>query len=375
MAKYIFIARNTVPFANPAGLVVYRIAKALSDLGHDVDIFSLNKPTGEQKIPEWLTDGDKIHIKSFDLTKKNNISVYLRFILTLFSKIKKELKENKFIYIVTHTNPLYTHWVGFLCKLFFYKRVKWISSFTDPYVRSPFSGYAKFTVGTGIRILEQKLSFYFSEKIIFVTDTMKNYICRENKSALNKSIVIPFFYLKDWEKRILNCNADRQSRDDQRLIIMHAGSIYGNRDASKFLNALEEHESTILFKNLGVVNQKIQYTSNNILITNPLPYGEMISYLKNTDYILIIDSFFDNIKNPYMPSKVVDAMYLHKPIIGITEKNSELDVFLRKTGNISIPNDRAIISSVLLKIKRKGTCDFSLYADSNLSDKFRELEC
>ncbi|EHG7532430.1 hypothetical protein J5Y36_004566, partial [Escherichia albertii] len=59
MAKYIFIARNTVPFANPAGLVVYRIAKALSDLGHDVDIFSLNKPTGEQKIPEWLTDGDK----------------------------------------------------------------------------------------------------------------------------------------------------------------------------------------------------------------------------------------------------------------------------------------------------------------------------
>ncbi|EHG7532501.1 glycosyltransferase family 4 protein [Escherichia albertii] len=204
---------------------------------------------------------------------------------------------------------------------------------------------------------------------------MKNYICRENKSALNKSIVIPFFYLKDWEKRILNCNADRQSRDDQRLIIMHAGSIYGNRDASKFLNALEEHESTILFKNLGVVNQKIQYTSNNILITNPLPYGEMISYLKNTDYILIIDSFFDNIKNPYMPSKVVDAMYLHKPIIGITEKNSELAVFLRKTGNISIPNDRAIISSVLLKIKRKGTCDFSLYADSNLSDKFRELEC
>ncbi|EOQ3031916.1 hypothetical protein MW061_RS25405, partial [Escherichia coli] len=77
----------------------------------------------------------------------------------------------------------------------------------------------------------------------------------------------------------------------------------------------------------------------------------------------------------YMPSKVVDAMYLHKPIIGITESNSELDFFLHKTGNISIPNDRKIISSVLSNLKQNSKCDFSMYADLNLSDKFRELEC
>ncbi|EEQ3196641.1 hypothetical protein GRP00_005348, partial [Escherichia coli] len=56
MAKYIFIARNTIPLANPAGLVIYRIAKALSNLKHNVEIFSLNKPSGEQQIPKWLTE-------------------------------------------------------------------------------------------------------------------------------------------------------------------------------------------------------------------------------------------------------------------------------------------------------------------------------
>ncbi|EJS1797765.1 hypothetical protein NW672_004616, partial [Escherichia coli] len=181
--------------------------------------------------------------------------------------------------------------------------------------------------------------------------------------------------LSNWKEKILNYDKIKEKRNEQRLLIMHAGSIYGNRDASKFIDALSDHESTIIFKNFGVVNQKIQYSSANIVITSPLPYDDMMVNLKKADYILIIDSFFKDIKNPYMPSKVVDAMYLHKPIIGITESNSELDFFLRKTGNISIPNDRKIISSVLSNLKQNSKCDFSMYADLNLSDKFRELEC
>lgn len=375
MAKYIFIARNTIPLANPAGLVIYRIAKALSNLKHNVEIFSLNKPSGEQQIPKWLTESDDIHVNGVNLTKKNILFSYLKFLFSLSGTIKKELKKNETIYIVTHTNPLYTHWIGFICKLIFNKRIKWISSFTDPYVRSPFSGYAKFTFGTCVRILEQRLSFFFSDKIVFVTDTMRDFICNGNKKALNKSIVVPFFYLSNWKEKILNYDKIKEKRNEQRLLIMHAGSIYGNRDASKFIDALSDHESTIIFKNFGVVNQKIQYSSANIVITSPLPYDDMMVNLKKADYILIIDSFFKDIKNPYMPSKVVDAMYLHKPIIGITESNSELDFFLRKTGNISIPNDRKIISSVLSNLKQNSKCDFSMYADLNLSDKFRELEC
>ncbi|END8039887.1 hypothetical protein ABMW04_005296, partial [Escherichia coli] len=67
MAKYIFIARNTIPLANPAGLVIYRIAKALSNLKHNVEIFSLNKPSGEQQIPKWLTENDDIHVNGVNL--------------------------------------------------------------------------------------------------------------------------------------------------------------------------------------------------------------------------------------------------------------------------------------------------------------------
>ncbi|EJI0228617.1 hypothetical protein NGE86_005248, partial [Escherichia coli] len=91
MAKYIFIARNTIPLANPAGLVIYRIAKALSNLKHNVEIFSLNKPSGEQQIPKWLTENDDIHVNGVNLTKKNILFSYLKFLFSLSGTIKKEL--------------------------------------------------------------------------------------------------------------------------------------------------------------------------------------------------------------------------------------------------------------------------------------------
>ncbi|KFV31614.1 hypothetical protein GS38_09435 [Escherichia coli] len=128
--------------------------------------------------------------------------------------------------------------------------------------------------------LSKGFHFFFSDKIVFVTDTMRDFICNGNKKALNKSIVVPFFYLSNWKEKILNYDKIKEKRNEQRLLIMHAGSIYGNRDASKFIDALSDHESTIIFKNFGVVNQKIQYSSANIVITSPLPYDDMMVNLK-----------------------------------------------------------------------------------------------
>lgn len=372
MAKYLFIAKNTVPLSNPAGLIIYRIAKVLSDLNHSVQVYSLEDPSKEQYIPAWLTDGDQVSVKRIDTTKYNKFIIYAKFIYTLILNISSEIKKNDRVYIVTHTNPLYCHWFGLIIKILFFRRIKWIASFTDPYVRSPFTGYAKFTFGSFIRGVEQSLVFRFSEKMIFVTEAMRNYNCGNNRRVISKSIVIPFFYLREWELKIRGVT--KPSLNDNRVVIIHAGAVYGNRDISKFLSSVSKYNNSIFFQNIGHVKGRFENISCNVKISDSLPYDEMLFNLKQADYVLIIDSFFSDMKNPYMPSKVVDAMLLDKPIIGITEADTELDIFLRKTGNISIPNDERVIDELLSTLtKNKHKTDYSSYVDSNIKLKFEQL--
>lgn len=374
MNNVIIIAKDSAPTTDPAGLVVYRYALSISNLGINTKLYSILSRKSKQKqiLPNWLLN---ITSKYLNVINKDNIFTLL---FSLIIDIRNKVKKNKKIYLITHTNPLYSHWIGIVLKVIFHKNIVWISSFTDPYAKSPFEKKKLRTIGKLIRIIEQKITFSLCNKIIFVSDLMCQYICDKNKVAKEKSIIIPFYYNEHWKSEIKNRINNDLDNDNNKIKIIHTGNIYGNRDASLFFKALSYFENEIDFVNFGKINNlpSDMLLPSNIIINDSIPYENVLKEIHQADYILIIDSFFKEIKNPYIPSKIIDAMYLDKKIIGITDKETELYKFLLKTENIIIENKFQPIHEELKKIAKKTsykTKDYSQYSDNKISYIFERI--
>ncbi|MFU9077444.1 hypothetical protein ACNART_14580 [Proteus sp. LHD240705] len=372
MNNVIIITKDSAPTSDPAGLVIYRYALSIANLGINTKLYSiLNKKSKQKEIlPDWLLT---IIPKHLNVINKDNIFILL---FSLILNIRNKIKKNEKIYIVTHTNPLYSHWLGIVLKVIFHKNIIWISSFTDPYAKSPFEKKKLKTIGKLIRVIEQKITLTICNKIIFVSDLMCQYICDKNKTAKEKSIIIPFYYNECWKAEIKN--HINSSNSNNRIKIIHTGNIYGNRDASLFFKALSYFENEIDFINFGKINNLPSdiLLPSNITINDAIPYESVLKEIHQADYILVIDSFFKDIQNPYIPSKIVDAMYLDKKIIGITDKGTELYKFLLKTENITIENKFQLIYEELGKITKQysyKTKDYSQYSDNKISYIFKTI--
>lgn len=365
MARALIICRDSVPNSNPAGLIAYRYARLISNFSK-VDLISITKKNGKTYDANLSASSINLHV--IRLTGKVYIDLF-KYLYTLFLALAILLR-NRNCSLITHTNPLYTHFYGIIIKFISLGNVNWIASFTDPYANSPFEEKNINTVGHYIRHIEQSLVFALSNKLVFVTEKMKKYIINNDKKLEAKSTVIPFFYLHD---DVVNAMNKLICHDKIRLI--HPGSIYGNRDASHLFKAMEGHDNIHLKIFGNVNNHDVDNLSSNIEVFSEVDYKFLKSEVERSDYILVIDSFFKDIPNPYMPSKVVDAMCLGKPIIGVTEESSELKLFLDSTGNVSSLNDVESISSVLRSLSNPGCkVDYSNYSESAIYEsKYEEL--
>ncbi|STO56906.1 hypothetical protein [Grimontia hollisae] len=356
MSKILIVSRESIPKSNPAGLVAYRYASLFSK-NNNIELISIIE-SGGNFYPEEYIDNN-ISIRNFVIlnSKVRKLFVYIN----VFFYVLRKLYFDGFKTIITHTNPPYVHFYGLLSKLFTIGRVKWISSFTDPYSNSPFEKERFFSAGKIIRKIEELSTFKMSDNFIFVTETMRNFILQGDIKLYKKSIIIPFFYLSDMKKKIDNSKA-ALIKTDKVLNIVHPGPIYGNRDSSNLLKVLSKIHGVNLTV-LGKVSNFNIDSIENVKIIPTVDYLDLLEIIHQSDFVIVIDSFFKTIKNPYMPSKVVDAMYMNKPIIGITDSGTELDLFLRNTGNISITNDENAIFNLL----------YSLYVPNFSYDSYSDI--
>lgn len=360
MTKIIIVARDSVPKANPAGLVAYRYASLFGKY-REVKLISIISPNGSE-IPSKYIDAS-ITIKNIYLTKNKFVNIFKYCYVFIYIFIKFILCDYKTLF--THTNPLYTHFYGILLKVCTFGKVRWIASFTDPYSNSPFERRGFISFGVVVRKIEQKIVLKLSDYMVFVTNTMKDYILNKNDVFSQKSLVIPFFYLDDLKDKIIINHMKSDIKKIDIINLIHPGSIYGNRTAEHLFNAIRAL-SFIKLSIYGNVNNYEGDMPSNVVIKPSVDYDQLILEISKNDYVLIVDSFFDEIDNPYMPSKVIDAMYLDKPIIGVTDVGTELDVFLRKTNNSSTINDTDEIIKMMWNLDAK-KADYSFFSEKNIN--------
>lgn len=366
MKKILMISKYYIPDTETISHVLYRYTKLFRDNGYQVDCIC--SKTSAEKIPEYLLDRNKINIKriyrktgGWNKIKNKRINkLYQSFFKRTFGNriffdiyYLYKLLTNKYDIILTQTNPEGFHWYGIFAKKLFKNKILWIASFSDPYANSPFGESPKL-------LKEENLTFELSDKIIYISESQKNYSFN-NKRVKNynmkkeKAKIVPMFYLEAWKKiirkELINKINDSYVKNSKKLKIIHGGNLYGKRNPKELFEVLKEFEKEIQFINYGKVERKYRNNlSSNILLKDAISFDNILEESYKADYIVIIDSFFDEVENPYLPSKIVDAMYLDKPILGITEEGTELYKFLKETNNITCLNTKNEIRMALKKL-------------------------
>ncbi len=352
--------------------------KYLLNIKSDEIFVITTKSKTDYVLPKWLKFDEKniiikyINYKSWTLEKNIIIKIFLKISAILkiffFNTINfiQRIFLKKYDIILTFTMPPKYHWYGIIAKIIKKDKIKWIACFSDPYSNSPFNTRNKLV--NYIDSIEEKLTFKYADKIIYISDAQRDF-CYKGTNKKEQTLVIPFYFLSQWKKAIEKNIKVQNIYDKNKINFLHAGNIYGNRKIDEFLIALKKYESNINLNmcgkfEVGICEKyKVEKAIKNY---GTLDYEKMLEHVKECDYFLVVDSFFEKIKNPYMPSKVVDAMYFNKPIIAITNKGTELDKFCELTGNISVENNSVEIENILKKIVQKKleiNPDYSKYED------------
>lgn len=398
MKKMILFTEEYFPKDGPIPQILYKIIKNLPT--NKNYIFSKRIKNTSVFLDYLIVNNDEIKIfineilykKSF-FKKRKIISKVLDILLEKYSNLKYNIHflcnlNKKYDIVMTSSMSRGYHKYGALYKIF-YPNVKWIAFFSDPYSNSPFDEYSSKIKKDNIYILkkiykiflklnfqimkyfyklEENIVFKYADKIIYVSEAQKEF-CYKGKDEKNQIIIFPFYYLSEWKNKIEKNIRVRNRYNKNRINFIHPGNIYGNRKPDEFFKALKYFENKIHYYNCGYFDTSLitEYSLKEVITSfGSVNYEILLENIKEADYVIVIDSFFKDIKNPYMPSKVVDAMYFNKPIIAITDENTELDKFCKITGNISIRNNVEIIRIKLAELITedfKVKPDYSMYCD------------
>ncbi len=254
-----------------------------------------------------------------------------------YKKIIDLSRNVKFDYIHSISSPQSTHLLALQLKSKL--GIPWIAQFDDPWHDTSGRNYKlKYYKNVDLE-LERRVAEE-ADIIIHSNQVIKDiWVERYGESVEKKIVILPFNF------NIYSLPEVLESKiKNGQLVISHIGHIYSTRSSMTMLNALEKAlikapqiKSKLHINFIGGIhsNEK-QYAKDKGLLDvvsfiPTLPPNELEKYYQDSNFFLIIDV---NIKrSPNYPSKLMMYYYYQRPIIGITNPGSQLEIELRNTRN------------------------------------------
>jgi glycosyltransferase involved in cell wall biosynthesis len=236
----------------------------------------------------------------------------------------------------------------------------WIAHFSDPWVDSPY-----FTASKRVRQANEELEeavIREATRVIFVTKQTVELVMKKYPLAWRKKVfVIPHGYDPDQHQVKLPLDKPIKSKF---MKLVYAGTFYGLRSPVPLFHALQRlRETSLLSQNIevqlvGQVPEKYGYQRlaqdlglNDIVkFTGIMPYSQTQAITAQADVLLVIDA--PNLESSvFLPSKLVDYLPFHKPIIGITPlQGSSADLIQRLGCPVASPDDTDAIVRILAEL-------------------------
>lgn len=383
--KCLAITGPFVPTNEPMTLLSYKYLRSLNvetdviALKHDIDK-TLNEKLKKDK--KYLNFNVKyigyyndalFSIKNVNLIKAlYNMQKYVNQAYKFYDK--------KYNVLYTSSFPAFTHRVGKKIKDE-YPNTKWIASFTDPINNSPYKKdlrtyneynfiekiaykvYCKYYVNDNDEII----AFNNADILIFICEEQRDFMIEQylkkqghlsREELLSKSVIFPLNYIPEWNDI---CRIERKCTNEIH-VFAHFGRIYGLRDATQFIYAVNDIVKNNKVKKHFIIKQFGEFRkSDRILIKDlnlnkyfeiheKIPYEQCIKEMNKADTLLIFDTIMhDNEIQPYLPSKVLEYSLLKKNVLTITCKKSPCYRICKNSNSIVAINDIASIKEAILK--------------------------
>ena len=323
-------------------------------------------------VPEWLRQGIEPVLVTLEREGKWDIGApfyelphfttnkYLRAVLPvygawthkrylerLFRSCEEIIKRHEINIVFSFSNPQASNILGAMLK----QRlgIKFVSHFSDPWTDNPYKNLSE----KQDELRQEKLVVMSSDRIIFVTEELKNLVMKKySPELLARTAVIPHsFDPADYAAQARETGPDT-------MVFSHIGAFYKERNPALLLQAFQglfakkpDLRRRVKIRFIGGTNKYTGYSEEalqdeinryglqeHVESVPPVNFRESLRLMTGADCLVVIDANFAG--SPFLPSKVVDYAGSRKPIIGITPEGSPTAQFLLGLGQAHFNYDQ-----------------------------------
>lgn len=296
----------------------------------------------------------------------------------------KAIQDNQVSVIVSRSGSITCHMIALILKTI--TGLPWVASFSDPWITDPNNVYRNMLPPEGLvkkydEVIERAVVFA-ADRIVQPTSQLRNeYSRRYPMISREKLVVIPNSHDPE---RIQQCKGFEK---DDKFKMTYTGNFMNLRTPEPFFKALNlmktekknlnEKISVNLIGDLHEFEYLISKYDLEDIINNMgrVSHNEVFSYLNKSDLLLLIDA---PAYSMCLASKLVEYIFMGKPILAITSENGAAADVVRatKTGIVVSPFDIVGIKSAIERFRD----DFSrgiLAVKPNIKeiDKYNARNC
>ncbi|MDL1976006.1 MAG: glycosyltransferase [Deltaproteobacteria bacterium] len=263
--------------------------------------------------------------------------------------------------------------------------VPFIADFRDPWLGNPFLKSKGKFLDWRERVCERKI---VQEAAIVSANTeplRKEFVNRYPNIPSDKIICLPNGFDPHDFDHISPARYHNKSTS-KKLILAHAGFLYGKRDPAPLLKALEllcQHHpglaNMVEFQQIGWVTLEYDIEKRFgalidkglVKLLGQLPYDECLERLTEVDILLIIQPG----TKTQVPSKLYDYLCINRPILTITSPDGALGEMIRenKFGELFAPEEEQLLMEKLVELSEMKRKDKLMPADYPGREKFNVL--
>ncbi len=217
-------------------------------------------------------------------------------------------------------------------------KFQYVVDFRDPWARSQWSKETRFLHEK----LYRKLDIHFEKRTIRRADTLifNNEVlfeeyqrCYPEWKLESKALVLTNGFDPDLTD-LDSVFAPRKTRGEDKIVIIHAGTLYKKRDPRNIFEALLKFKSEkpeqarrIVLKFVGHVTPDLHYLyqfvedhqlNDQIQFLPVLPYEQALNEMMAADWLLILQP----VTRIQVPAKFFDYLIIPRPIWGVVEPDS-----------------------------------------------------
>ena len=299
----------------------------------------------------WDIDVPIYRIKQFKFSRGVNriplIRTFLRwrYRIGIADRVAEIIKQHGINLIFSFANPQESNLIGAMIK----ERtgVPLVSHFSDPWYDNPANSFSRRHAN---RVLKQEMYIIKnSGSVVFINDDLRAMVMKKYPAQwLEKGVVIHHSYSpSDYP---LGAETIVKQKSKNKFVFCYVGVFNKERNPEMIFQALKDVvESDRTLKNkvefqlvgcdgdyagfsIDKVKELIEkYQLQTVVTLVPrMSFRESLRYMQLADCLIIIDVRYQ--QNYCLPSKLIDYAGSGSPVIGISNHDSPIAVFLKKLG-------------------------------------------